>query len=54
MVMEYLREEYHYLDCEQLYYAYYGIIGEINGYMTDEQVKIFADGFMAGYGRCKK
>lgn len=49
MVMEYLQDVYHYLDCEQLYECYYGIIGEINGYMTDKEVKIFADGFMTAY-----
>lgn len=54
MVMEYLREEYHYLDCEQLYDAYYEIIGEIDGYMTEKEVKIFADGFMTAFDRSKK
>lgn len=54
MVMEYLQDVYHYLDCEQLHDAYYGIIGEINGYMTDKKVKIFADGFMTAYDRSKK
>lgn len=50
-LMEYLREEYFWLDCEQLHDVYCGICQEINGYMTDEQVKIFADGFMTAYGR---
>lgn len=54
MLMEYLRDEYHWLNCERLYDVYYGILCEINGYMTDEQVKIFADGFMAAYGRTSK
>lgn len=54
MVMEYLREEYHYLDCEKLYECYYGIIQEIDGYMTDKEVKIFADGFMTAFDRSKK
>ena len=49
MVMKYLQEEYDYLDCEQLYDVYYGIIGEIDGYMTDKEVKIFADGYMTAY-----
>lgn len=53
-LMEYLREEYFWLDCEQLHEVYYGICQEINGYMSDEQVKIFADGFMAAYGRDKE
>lgn len=53
MVMEYLREEYFWLNSTQLYDAYYGIIGEIDGYMSDEQVKIFADGFMTAYDRRK-
>lgn len=53
-LMEYLREEYFWLDCERLHDVYYGICQEINGYMTDEQVKIFADGFMAAYGRNKE
>ena len=53
-LMEYLREEYFWLNCEQLHDVYYGICQEINGYMTDEQVKIFADGFMTAYGRSKK
>ena len=51
MLMEYLREEYFYLNCEQLHDVYYGILQEINGYMTDKEVKIFADGFMAAYDR---
>lgn len=48
MLIEYLREEYGWLDCEQLHNCYYGILGEIDGYMTDKEVQIFADGFMAG------
>ena len=54
MVMEYLREEYPYLNSTQLYDCYYGIIGEIDGYMTDKEVQIFADGFMAAYDRGNK
>jgi hypothetical protein len=54
MVMEYLQNEYPYLDCEQLYDCYCGIVGEINGYMTDKEVQIFVDGFMTAYERCKK
>ena len=54
MVMEYLQDVYHYLDCEQLHDAYYGIIGEINGYMTEKEVKIFADGFMTAFDRSNK
>lgn len=53
-LMEYLQEEYFWLNCEQLHNVYYGILGEIDGYMTDEQVKIFADGFMTAYGRNKE
>ncbi len=53
MVIEYLQDVYHYLDCKQLYDAYYGIIQEINGYMTDKEVKIFADGFMTAFDRRK-
>lgn len=50
-LIEYLREEYHYLDSEKLYNAYYGICQEIDGYMTDKEVKIFADGFMTAFDR---
>lgn len=53
-LMKYLRDEYFYLNCEQLYDVYYGIAQEIDGYMTDKEVKIFADGFMAAYGRNKQ
>lgn len=53
-LMAYLQDEYFWLDCERLHDVYYGICQEINGYMTDEQVKIFADGFMAAYGRNKE
>lgn len=49
MLIEYLREEYGWLNCEQLHHCYYGILGEINGYMTDKEVQIFTDGFMAAY-----
>lgn len=52
-LMKYLREEYFYLNCEQLYDVYYGIAQEIDDYMTDDEVKIFADGFMAAYDRRK-
>lgn len=48
-LMAYLQEEYPYLNCKKLYDVYYGVIQEIDGYMTDKQVKIFADGFMVGY-----
>lgn len=54
MLMTYLREAYFWLDCEQLYDVYYGIAQEIDGYMSDEEVRIFADGFMAAYGRKRK
>ena len=54
MLMAYLREEYFYLDCERLHDAYYGICQEIDGYMTDREVKIFADGFMTAFDRSKK
>ena len=50
MLMTYLREEYFWLNCEQLYDVYYGIAQEIDGYMSDEQVRTFADGFVAAYG----
>lgn len=51
MLIEYLQEEYHYLDSKQLYECYYGIVGEIDGYMTEKEVQIFADGFMTAYER---
>lgn len=54
MLMEYLQDVYHYLDCEQLYECYYGICQEINGYMSDKEVKIFADGFMTAFDRRSK
>lgn len=54
MLMEYLQDMYHYLDYEKLYEVYYGIIQEINGYMSDKEVKIFADGFMTAYDRRSK
>ena len=53
MLMTYLREEYFWLNCEQLYDVYYGIAQEIDGYMSDEQARTFADGFVAAYGRRK-
>lgn len=54
MLMEYLQNEHHWLNCEQLYDVYYGILQEINGYMSDKEVKIFADGFITAYGRNKQ
>lgn len=53
-LMEYLHEEYFWLDCERLHDVYYGICQEINGYMSDAEVRTFADGFMAAYGRHKE
>lgn len=53
-LMEYLLDEYFWLTFEQLHDVYYGICQEINGYMSDDDVKIFADGFMAAYGRNKE
>ena len=53
-LMAYLRDEYFWLDCERLHDVYYGICQEINGYMTDKEVRIFADGFMTAYGRNAK
>ena len=53
ILIEYLQDTYHYLDSKQLYDVYYGITQEINGYMTDKEVKIFADGFMTAYDRRK-
>lgn len=53
-LMDYLLQEYFWLNCEQLHDVYYGILGEINGYMSNKEVKIFADGFMTAYGRNKE
>ena len=50
-LMEYLLEEYFWLGCENLYAVYYGICQEIDGYMTDKEVKIFADGFMTAFDK---
>lgn len=49
MLMRYLREEYPWLNCEQLYKVYFEIVREINTDMTNQQIKIFADGFMTAY-----
>lgn len=49
MLMSHLQEEYSWLNCEQLYEVYFGIVRGINTDMTNQQIKIFADGFMAAY-----
>lgn len=43
-LLAYLQEEYYWLNYKQLYEVYYGILQQIDGYMSDEHVKIFADG----------
>ena len=48
-LLAYLQEEYYWPNYKQLYEVYYGILQQIDGYMNDEQVKIFADGFMTAY-----
>ena len=50
MLMEYLLKQYSWLNHTQLYDVYYGICQEINGYVSDEATKHFADGYMYAYG----
>lgn len=53
-LMAYLQDEYYWIKYEHLYDVYYGILREIDGYMSDGEVQIFADGFVAAYEQCKK
>lgn len=48
-LLKYLLEEYKHLDCVKLYDVYYGILQELDSDYTNNEVKIFADGFMAAY-----
>lgn len=48
-VWDCLLEDYHWLKGKALHKCYYGIIQEINGYMSIEELKAFTDGFMAAY-----
>ena len=53
MLIRYLRDVYSWLNCEQLHEVYCEISQEIDIYMTNKQVKIFVDGFMAAYKKQK-
>ena len=48
-LMAYLRKEYDWLNCEQLYDVYYSIAQDIDYDMDSHEVEVFADNFILEY-----
>lgn len=52
IVWDYLADEYFYIkDPKKMWQIYHGIISEINGYMSETEIKYFVSGFMAAWER---